>query len=186
MVKLSVFNFITLNGCYKGAGGDLSWHRHGPEENEYAKEMSKLGNCLLFGSITYEHMKSYWPTAMAREQNPVMAAGMNNAEKIVFSNTLKKTDPVWENTTIINDDLVKAVKKLKQQSARDMTILGSGSIVSQLATTGLIDEYGFMLDPVAISEGTPVFKGINKNIDLQLVRTRTFSSGTILLTYQPL
>jgi dihydrofolate reductase len=181
MGKLSVFNFITLNGYYKDPQDDISWHRHGAEENEFAKDMSSLGNTLVFGRITYEHMKSYWPTPMAKEQNPAMAAGINKAEKIVFSKKLKKA--TWENTTIINDDLVKAMKKLKRESVKDLTILGSGSIVTQLAEAGLIDEYGFMIDPVALGEGTPIFKGIGKKLDLQLLRTRTFSSGVVLLTY---
>ncbi len=62
MGKLGVYNFITLNGYFKGPGGEITWHVHGKEENDFAAEKLGLGNILLFGRITYELMASYWPT----------------------------------------------------------------------------------------------------------------------------
>lgn len=187
MGKLSVFNFLTVNGFYKGPSEDISWHQHraeGSEENEYGKEGTQQDNIILFGRVTYQMMKSYWPTPMAKEQNPVMAEGMNKAMKIVFSKKMKKAD--WENTEVINEDLVKSVKKLKQTATKDMIILGSGSITGQLTDAGLIDEYQFMIDPVAIGSGTTMFNGIKKKLDLELISSRIFNSGIVLLTYKPL
>ena len=182
MRKLNVFNFITLNGYYKGRNGDLSWHKHGGEEGEYSKEGLAANNILLFGRVTYEMMASYWPTPMAKENDPEVAEGMNKAEKIVFSKTLKKAD--WSNTKVIKENIIEEIKKLKQESGKNMTILGSGSIVTQFADNGLIDEYEFMLDPVALGDGTPIFKNISHNLELKLTGTRTFKSGVILLSYQ--
>jgi dihydrofolate reductase len=65
-----------------------------------------------------------------------------------------------------------------------MTILGSGTIVSQLASHNLIDEYQIMIDPVALSQGTPLFAGMHHALNLKLTETRPFSDGTVLLTYQ--
>jgi dihydrofolate reductase len=183
MRNLSVFNFLTLNGYSQGPGGDLSWHRHGEEEGKFASESVGQGSVLLFGRITYQQMASYWPTPMAMQQNPSVAEGMNNAEKIVFSRTLKSAD--WENTNIINGDLVKEVRRLKNVPGKDMCLLGSGSILTQLAEAGLIDSYQFMVDPVALGSGTSVFNGLQKKLDLRLVSTQKFSSGVILLNYQP-
>ncbi len=183
MRKLSVFNFITLNGFYKGPNEDISWHRHGAEENAYSEEALKSGNILLFGRVTYEMMAGFWPTPMAIQNNPVVAEGMNNADKIVFSRTLEKVE--WNNTRLIKDNIVEEIKKLKQLPGKDITILGSGSILTQFAEQGLIDEYQFMIDPVAISNGTPIFKNISHKLDLVLTATRTFKSGTVLLCYQP-
>ena len=90
MNKLIAFNFITLNGYFKGPNGDIGWHRHGAEENEYAAEMLKFGSTLLFGRVTYEMMASYWPTPVAVKNDPIVAVKMNNANKIVFSRTLKR------------------------------------------------------------------------------------------------
>ena len=87
---LTVFNFISLNGCYKGLEDEVSWHQHGPEEHAFAVEMLKAGHILLFGRRTYEMMAGYWPTEAAQKNDPLVARGMNEAEKIVFSKTLKK------------------------------------------------------------------------------------------------
>jgi dihydrofolate reductase len=183
MRTLNVFNFITLNGYYQGPGGDISWHRHGEEESKFSDENSQRGSTLLFGRITYQHMAAFWPTEMAKKNAPVTADGMNKAEKIVFSKTLKKAD--WQNTRLINDDLVSAVRRLKQEQGAPITILGSGSIVSQLAEAGLIDTYGFMIDPVALGAGTPIFKGLTHKLDLELTSSRVFKSGVIMATYAP-
>ena len=149
MGKLSVFNFITLNGFYKGTNNDISWHRHGTEENEFASEGLKSDSMLLFGRVTYQMMAGYWPTPMAAQNDPTVAEGMNSSEKIVFTRTLKKAE--WNNTRIISDNVIEEVKKLKK-NGKDMTILGSGSIVTLFAEHGLIDEYQIMVDPVAHRE----------------------------------
>ncbi len=181
MGKLRMYNFITLNGYFRGLGGDISWHIHGAEENEYAAEMLKLGDILLFGRITYEMMAGYWPTEFAIKNDPVVAEGMNKAEKFVFSRTLDKAE--WNNTRIIKENIIDEIKKMKWLSKKNMTILGSGSIVNLLAENGLIDEYQFMVDPVILGSGTPLFEGISKSINLKLTGTRAFKSGVVLLNY---
>jgi len=183
MRKLTVFNFISLNGCYKGPLDDIGWHRHGAEEGEYSAEGLQADNILLFGRVTYELMASYWPTPDAMKNAPIVAQGMNKAEKIVFSRTLDKAG--WQNTKIIKENIVEEVRKIKQTPGKDMTILGSGSVVTQFAEQGLIDDYQIMVDPVAIGDGTTIFKGIRQKLDLRLVMTRTFKSGVVLLGYKP-
>jgi dihydrofolate reductase len=182
--KLSVFNFVTLNGYFEGPKGSVHWHRHGAEENEYASENLNGGGMLLFGRVTYEMMAGYWPTPIAIQNDPVVAAGMNSADKVVFSRTLKKTE--WNNTRLISDNIAEAIRALKQTPGKDMTILGSGSIVAQFAEHNLIDEYQIMVDPVVIADGTPIFKGIARKLELKLTGTRTFKSGVVLLCYRPL
>jgi dihydrofolate reductase len=181
--KVSVFNFVTLNGYFEGPKRDISWHRHGEEENEYAAEGLKSGATLLFGRVTYEMMASYWPTPDAIKNDPIVAAGMNNADKIVFSRTLKKAE--WNNTRLVKDNIVEEIKKMKQLPGKDMTLLGSGSILTQFAEKGLIDEYQIMVDPVVLGDGTSIFKNTKHKLDLKLTRTRTFKSGVVLLCYQP-
>ncbi len=183
MRKVSVFNFVTLNGYFKGPNGDISWHKHGAEENEYAAKMLKSGNTLLFGRVTYEMMASYWPTPIAIKNDLIVAEGMNNADKIVFSKTLKKVE--WNKTKLVKDNIAEEIKKMKQMPGKDMTLLGSGSIVTQFAEQGLIDEYQIMVDPVVLGDGTPIFKNIKHTLALKLTTTRTFKSGVVLLCYQP-
>jgi len=187
MRKLIVYNFVTLNGYFKGPNGDISWHKQASEEKaeeaEFAAENLQSGSTLLFRRVTYEMMASYWPTPEAIKNDPVVAKGMNEADKIVFSRTLKKAG--WSNTRIVKDNMAEEVKKLKQLPGKSMTLLGSGSILTQFADQGLIDEYQIMVDPVAIGDGTPIFKNIKRTLDLKLTTTRTFKSGVVLLCYQP-
>ncbi len=182
MGKLKMYNFITLNGYFKGPRGDISWHVHGAEENEYAAEMLALGDTLLFGRITYEMMSGYWPSEFAIKNDPFVAAGMNKAEKLVFSRTLDKAE--WNNTRIIKENIVDEIKKMKWLSKKNMTILGSGTIVHQFAENGMIDEFQFMVDPVLLGNGTPLFEGVSNSFGLKLTGTRTFKSGVVLLIYE--
>ena len=183
MRKLSSFTFITLNGFYKGPNEDISWHRHGGEENEVAEQGSQSNGTLLFGRVTYAMMVQYWPTPMAAQQNPIVAEGMNKSEKIVFSRTLNNVD--WQNTRLIKGDVIEEVRKMKGQTGNDLTLLGSGSILSQLAEHNLIDEYQIMLDPVALGNGTPLFGNMQRKLDLELTKTKTYKSGVIMLNYVP-
>lgn len=183
MRKVSMFNFITLNGFYKGANDDISWHVHGGEEAKFSEEGAQSESILLFGRKTYEMMYSFWPTPQAYESFPIVADGMNKSQKIVVSNTVDTA--AWNNTTILKGNLAEEIKKLKRQPGNDITILGSGTIVTQLAEAGLIDVYQIMIDPVAISEGTPIFKGIGHNLSLKLTDTKIFKSSVVLLCYEP-
>jgi dihydrofolate reductase len=164
MGQLSVFNFTSLDGYYKGPGGDISWHNHDEEGQRFSIESMKPGNTLVFGRVTYEMMAGFWPSAAAIENMPEVAAGMNEGEKIVFSKTMQK---------------------LKKTPGKHMTILGSGSLVSQLGEAGLIDEYLFMVDPIALGGGTPIFAGIGHPVRLKLVSNRAFKNGAVLLGYEP-
>ena len=184
MGKLGVFNFVTLNGYFEGTPGDISWHRHGGEESAYSEESLKSGSTLVFGRVTYQMMASFWPTPDAIKMYPVVAEGMNKADKVVFSRTLKKVE--WSNTRLIKDNIVEEIRAMKRSSGKDMAILGSGSIVTQCAEQGLIDIYQIMVDPVVLGSGTPMFKNISHKLDLKLISTRTFNSGVVLLCYEPM
>lgn len=181
--KLTSFTFITLNGFYKSLDSSIDWHRHGEEESEYSAQSLQSNNILLFGRITYQMMGAWWPSEAAVNQLPEVAKGMNEAEKIVFSRTMKK--PTWNNSRIIKGNIADEMRKLKHSNGNDMTILGSGSILTQLAQENLIDNYQIMIDPVVIEEGVPVFNNIAKQLNLKLMNCRTFKTGTVLLDYVP-
>jgi len=182
MRKLSTFTFITLDGYYKGENNDISWHTHGQEEGEFSAENLKGDNTLLFGRVTYQMMAGFWSSPAAVESFPEVAEGMNKAEKLVFSKTLNTVD--WKNTKLIKGDLIEEIKKLKSESGNNITILGSGSLVTQLTEHNLIDEYQIMIDPVAIGKGTALFKGITHCPELKLVNSRVFKSGVVLHIYK--
>jgi len=183
MSKLSAFNFITLNGFFKGLDDDISWHNHGEEETRYSEKMLSLGNILLFGRKTYEQMASFWTSDLAKEMFPHVAKGMNDAEKIVFS-TQPEPAEIWENTRFVTGNIFESIQQLKLSQEKDLTILGSGSIVSQLASQNLIDEYQIMIDPVILAKGTALFEGLNHNLKLTLIGVRTFSGVSVLIEYK--
>ncbi len=184
MRKVSVFNFVTLNGFFKGPQGDISWtfdHQAATDESDHAIEGLQSGNVLLFGRVTYEMMANFWQSPMAQEKDPIVAEGMNKAEKIVFSRTLDKAR--WKNTRLVKDNLIEEIRRLKQQPGKDMTILGSGSIITQLAEEGLIDDYEVLVYPVALGKGTPLFDCLRHPLTLKMISAKTFKSGTVLLSY---
>jgi dihydrofolate reductase len=184
MRKLIVFNFMTLNGFYKGPQEDIGWHRHGEEENAFAAANLESNATLLFGRVTYEMMSGYWPTPIAMKNDPVVAEGMNKADKIVFSRTLKTAE--WNNTRLISGNIEAEISKMKQMPGSDLVLLGSGSIAAQFAELGMIDEYQIMVDPVLVGNGKPIFNSISTKIDLKLIAAQTFKSGVVLLSYLPM
>ena len=182
MRKLGVFNLVTLDGYFAGENGDISWHTMDPEFREFAEGGANSGNTLLFGRVTYELMAGYWPTPQAMKDELLTAKGMNSAPKIVFSKTLKSAE--WANTRLVRDDLLGEIGKLKQQTGRDLTILGSGTIVAQLTEAGLIDEFEILLVPVVLGKGITMFEGVQGKPSLKLKGTRAFKNGTLLLHYE--
>ncbi len=182
MSKLNVFNFISLDGYYKDLDGIINWHRHGKEEEEFSIQSLRQGNILLLGRVTYEMMASWWPSQNAVNSMPDIANGMNKAEKIVCSNTLQISN--WKNTQIISGDILTQIAELKEKSSKNITILGSGKLTTQLAEAGLIDTYQIMIDPVAIGEGSSIFKGLQRQLNLKLTDTNSFKTGTVLLSYE--
>jgi dihydrofolate reductase len=186
MRRLGVFNNVTLDGYFAGRSGDISWAKAGmdPELQSFVEENAKGGGMLLFGRITYEMMAGYWPTPMAMKNDPVVAERMNNLPKVVFSRTLKTA--TWNNTTLVNGEIAAEVRSLKSEPGEDMTILGSGSIVSQLARAGLIDEYQLVVNPVVLGDGRTMFEDLGRTLPLSLTRTRTFGIVSVFLCYEPM
>jgi dihydrofolate reductase len=183
MNKLTAFETISLDGYFTGANGDLSWAHEGsdPEFDAFVQQnASGSDGTLVLGRVTYDMMVSYWPTEMAATQQPKVADGMNRMRKLVFSRSLKGSD--WNNTAVTKEDPVTLMRRIKPD-AGSMTILGSGSIVSQLSEAGLIDEYQFVVKPLAIGTGRSLFEGMTRKRRLKLLRTRTFPSGIVLLVY---
>jgi dihydrofolate reductase len=186
MPRLVAFNQVTLDGYFAGAKGDFSWghkDKSDAEWSEFVAGNASGGGVLLFGRITYQLMASYWPTPMAAQNDPVVARHMNELSKVVFSRTLDKA--TWSNTRLIKGELVTEVRAMKEAPGQDMAILGSGSIVAQLAQEGLIDEFQVVVNPVVLGKGRTMFEGVRDKLALKLTKTRPFTNGSVLLCYEP-
>ncbi len=186
MRRLAVFNMISLDGYFVDANGDMSWahsdRSHDAEFNEWVQNNAKGGGELLFGRNTYDLMVKHWPTPAAKQNDPVVAEGMNSMKKVVFSRTMDRA--TWNNTKLVKDNMVEEVRKMKRESGPGMVIMGSGEIISQLAPEGLIDEYQMLVIPIILGKGRTMFEGVKEKINLKLTKSRAFANGNVLLSYE--
>jgi dihydrofolate reductase len=181
MRKLIAAINMTLDGfCdHTAVIADDELHQH------YNELLSSAGT-LLYGRITYQLMESYWPTLV---KNPTgnkptdeFAVLIDNISKIVFSRTLKNVD--WKNTELKKEVIKEEILELKQQTGNDIFV-GSPSLIVALTQLDLIDEYQLCVQPIILGNGLPLFKNITDRINLKLVKTKIFGSGSITLYYEP-
>lgn len=184
MRKVHVFNNVSLDGYFTDAKNDMSWaHRQDEEWNAFTTSNAGGEAEVLFGRVTYEMMASFWPTPEAAEMLPEVARSMNAMPKTVFSRTLDSVS--WENTRLVTGDLVAEVTRLKQESGPDILILGSGTVVSQLAEARLIDLYQLAINPIVLGSGRTLFETVEEPFRLQATRTRAFKNGNVVVWYEP-
>ena len=189
MSNLNVFIHVSVDGFFAGPHGEIDWFKSIEKDAEYDSfihERSTSGGALLFGRTTYEMMKSYWPTPDASKNDPGMADVMRNSRKIVISKTLDKVEeePNWRNITLLHQIKPKEIEELKEQERKDITILGSGSVVQQLTNLRLIDNYGLVVVPSILGTGKSLFKDVDKTA-LKLLQARPFKNGITILAYSP-
>jgi dihydrofolate reductase len=193
MRKVIVFNRVSLDGFYAGADGSIDWFVRDPEVDKYvrdpqgdkaAHEMMQP-DTVLFGRVTYQQFESYWPTVAkdpgAPKEARSMANDLNQMTKVVFSKTLKEV--TWENSRLVKGDVTQEVRKIKQGNGPDIIIFGSGTIIQQLASEGLIDEYLILVTPVILGTGKLMFKDVKK-FNLKLLKAKDFKSGNVMLHYR--
>jgi dihydrofolate reductase len=193
MRKVVVSEFLTLDGVMQAPGlpdEDRSGgFEHGgwwiPFSDEIAgnaiTEALGATSGLLLGRRTYEIFAGYWPTAPAEEP---LAEIINTLPKYVVSTTLE--EPLaWNNSHLIKGDVAEEVAKLKQETGKDLQVIGSGELVQTLMQHDLIDEYRLMITPLVLGTGKRLFReGIAKD-SLQLIDSETSSTGVLIATYQP-
>jgi dihydrofolate reductase len=185
MRRLVVFQQMSLDGYFVDQHDDMSWAKDDgdAEFDAFSSENASNGGVLVFGRVTYELMASFWPTRQAREALPVVAERMNALPKVVFSRTLDRAS--WNNTTVLHGDPATELRRMKREPGEGMAILGSGSLVAQLALERLIDEYQIVVSPIALGRGRTMFDGLERRLSLRLTASRTFRGGKVFLSYEP-
>jgi dihydrofolate reductase len=181
--KLYSFMVVTLDGFYEGPDGEFDWPNVDQEFNEFGIEQLHDTDVLLFGRVTYEAMAGYWPTPAARQDDPEVAELMNGLPKVVVSTTLGAAD--WAETRIVGGNVTEEVAKLKQQPGKGIAMMGSPSLTVSLIGMGLVDELRVMVNPIVLGGGRSLFRTLGERLRLELLQTRTFRSGNVLLTYRP-
>ena len=181
MRKIVAAEFLSLDGVMESPD---QWHfpYFNDEMGRAVGEGFAASDALLMGRVLYEEWAAYWPN-QDPEENPV-AATMNSIRKHVVSTTLE--EPIgWNNTSLIQENVAEELSELKRQPGKDIVISGSGALVRSLLDGGLIDELKLMVHPVVVGSGKRLFEEGEKQTALDLVDSRTFSTGVVYLTYRP-
>jgi dihydrofolate reductase len=145
------------------------------------EDLAAAGGFLL-GRRTYEGFAAHWPNASEEEQ--VVAQPLNTRPKYVASRTL--TEPLaWQNSTVLQGDVVKAVAALKQEDGGDLLVIGSTELVQTLIEHDLVDEFHLMIDPLIVGGGKRIFRDDGALRPLRLVDSKVTTTGAILATYAP-
>jgi dihydrofolate reductase len=145
--------------------------------DEQASLMS-LTDTLLLGRHTYEGFAAAWPG-----RTGPLANFMNRTPKVVVSTTLHKLE--WQHSTLIREDVSQALGRLKEQPGKNIFTPGSAALVRSLIHNNLLDELVLIIDPIVVGAGKRLFDGHSHQIPLKLVKTKTFASGAISATYEP-
>ncbi len=183
MRKMFSFMIISADGYHADPGQALDWQTIDEEFSHFALTQLREAGTLVFGRVTYELMAAFWPTPAGHESDPDVAKAMNTTPKIVISRTLAQAG--WAGTQVISHHAEEELARLKQQPGKDIVIAGSSTLTAGLLQTGLLDELRIMVNPVILGQGRSLFAGAGKT-SLQLLKTRQFTSGNVLLHYQPI
>jgi len=155
--------------------------------HEHYNEMLRNAGTLLYGRKTYQLMESFWPGIVKKPSGnkPIddFAVLIDDIPKIVFSRTLKAGDIVWKNSSLASKDLPGTVSELKQQEGKPI-FAGSPSLIVALSNLGMVDEYQLCVQPIILGQGLSLFKNLNDRIDLKLINTKHFNSGSMVLYYE--
>jgi dihydrofolate reductase len=192
MGKLVLNTQMSLDGVMQGPGGpeeDISggFQQGGwamPYFDESMAEASSLGMAstggLVLGRRTYDIFAAYWPH---QGDEAPFASFLNKAPKHVASRSLR--EPLeWANSRVIQGDVVDGVRKLKEEAAVDLVILGSGDLAQTLMHHDLIDRYDLSVDPITLGSGKRLFRE-GSSLRLRLVDEKTSGTGVLMLTYEP-
>jgi dihydrofolate reductase len=192
MRKLTVSEFVSLDGVMQAPGGEdedtEGGFRHGGWQMGYFDDVAgeRIGasmaqtGAFLLGRRTYEIFASYWPT---QSDDDPFAKILNGLPKYVASTTLG--EPLaWQNSTLLQGDVAKAVAELKEGEGGNIVVLGSGGLVQTLYENDLVDEYALMIHPIVLGSGKKLFREVPRK-PLKLADSVTTSTGVVMATYVP-
>ena len=188
MRKLIVSEFISLDGVIQAPGGadedtdggfahgGWTWPFWHDDIGLYFSEAMSECDTLLLGRKTWQiHGGAFEP--MPPEEDP-----FGDVRKFVVSTTLKTAD-AWRNSTIISQNVVNEIRKLKQQPGKNIVTDGSSVLVHTMAQHDLVDEYSLLVYPVVLGRGKRLFPDGHR-ANLELIETRAYPSGVVLIRYK--
>src|ERR687889_586374 len=183
MRKVVASEFVSLDGVVESPD---KWHfpYFNDQMGDAIGAAMAASDAMLLGRVTYEEFAAFWPFQEPTEEDQEATNYMNNTPKFVVSNTLE--EPLeWNNSTLIKGDVAEEISKLKEQPGKDISITGSPTLVRSLLEEDLLVELRLMLHPIVVGSGKRLFEEGSDQRALQLVDSKTFSTGVLYLTYQP-
>jgi dihydrofolate reductase len=181
--RIVVSTSVSLDGYFEGPGRDISWHRVDEELHAYFNDSLAPMSVFLDGRVTHELMASFWPAAAEDpDAAPLMAEFGRiwvDKPKIVFSRTVDDTR--W-NTTVRREVDPAEIRALQAEPGADM-VVGGANLVDTFRRMDLIDEYRIFVHPVLVGGGTQFFRDADALTSLELLGTRPFGNGVVLLRY---
>jgi len=172
--------YITLDGAIENP---QDWptgrHEDDGQAEEVQIELVRSCEALLMGRRTYEVFAPAWS---ARSGDPV-SDRINEMEKLVASTTV--TEPEWNNTTVISEDLVGEIERRKQNGG-DIVQYGFGSVSRTLFDAGLLDEIRLWVHPLMVGRGDPsdlLFREGTAG-QFELADVKSLASGIVILSYR--
>jgi dihydrofolate reductase len=193
--KIVVSEFLTLDGVMQAPGApdeDRSGgFEHGGWQMPYLDDVAGKAimdafdatGGLLLGRVTYDIFAGYWPSPSAPEDEPITEI-INSLPKYVVSSTLE--EPLaWNNSHLVSGNVAKELAELKQESGKDLQVIGSGGLAQTLMENDLADEYRLMIHPIVLGTGKRLFRDGNPKTPLRLVESTVSSTGVLIATYAP-
>lgn len=159
---------VSLDGFIEGPNGEYDWCVPNPEY-DFNAFFSRF-DTIFVGRKTYQ-------MSSEMEGGP---AGFPKFKEYIFSTTL---DKVKDGATLIRGNTKAEVEKIKRDKGKDIWLFGGAGLTTSLMNSGLVDELSLAVYPVILGGGKPLFNNIKDRINLTLLDTKAYSTGTVSLTY---
>lgn len=192
MRKIIVAEFVSFDGVMQAPGGvdedteggfthgGWTWPYWHDDIGAHFFEAVSQCDAFLLGRKTWQiHGGAFEPMPVGDPFGDVM----NTMRKYVVSTTLQSTS-AWRNSTLISQNVVEEVRKLKELPGKNILVDGSSVLVHTLAEHDLVDEYAFHVYPVVLGSGKRVFP-VGLRVSMTLLESKPLPSGVVWMRYQP-
>ena len=178
-MRLVATEYLSLDGVFEEPG-KWSFPFFNDEAGQFKWSELQASDALLLGRGTYEGFAAAWPTMTGTGE---FGEKMNSMTKYVVSSTLDEVE--WTGSRLVRGDVAEEVRKLKEEPGQDLLLSGSAQLFNTLMQENLIELYRFMVHPIVLGQGKRLFADGARERKLKLTGTRSFSSGIVILEYEP-
>jgi dihydrofolate reductase len=185
MGRIIVTEYVSLDGVIEAPGGGEDHYKHagwtfdiarGDEGDKFKLDETLGSAALLLGRVTYEGFAAAWP-----HMEGEFAEKFNSMPKYVVSTTLREAE--WNNSTVLDGDVVTEVSKLKANVDGDIVVHGSAQLAQTLVENDLVDELRLMVFPIILGSGKRLFADTTDKKRLTLTESKTVGDDVTILVF---